>query len=85
MDTTSEKITEFKGYKLHVIPTEKYKTNTLIWKMKAPLTKEDVTKRALLPHVLQSSSAKYATTTALRSYLDELYGATLYVDLAKKG
>jgi predicted Zn-dependent peptidase len=85
MATATEKITELKGYKLHVIPTEKYKTNTLIWKMKAPLTKEDVTKRALLPQVLQSSSAKYATTTALRSYLDELYGATLYVDLAKKG
>jgi predicted Zn-dependent peptidase len=57
----------------------------LIWKMKAPLTKEDVTKRALLPQVLQSSSAKYSSTTALRSYLDELYGATLYVDLSKKG
>jgi predicted Zn-dependent peptidase len=85
MDTTSERITEFKGYKLHVIPTEKYKTNTLIWKMKAPLTKEDVTMRALLPQVLQSSSAKYASTTALRSYLDELYGATFYVDLSKKG
>lgn len=85
MATATEKIKELKGYKLHVIPTEKYKTNTLIWKMKAPLTKEDVTKRALLPHVLQSSSAKYASTTALRSYLDELYGATLYVDLAKKG
>jgi predicted Zn-dependent peptidase len=85
MATATEKITELKGFKLHVIPTEKYKTNTLIWKMKAPLTKEDVTKRALLPHVLQSSSGKYATTTALRSYLDELYGATLYVDLAKKG
>jgi predicted Zn-dependent peptidase len=85
MATATEKITELKGFKLHVIPTEKYKTNTLIWKMKAPLTKEDVTKRALLPQVLQSSSGKYATTTALRSYLDELYGATLYVDLAKKG
>jgi predicted Zn-dependent peptidase len=85
MATATEKITELKGYKLHVIPTEKYKTNTLIWKMKAPLTKEDVTKRALLPQVLQSSSAKYASTTALRSYLDELYGATLYVDLSKKG
>jgi predicted Zn-dependent peptidase len=53
--------------------------------MKAPLTKEDVTKRALLPQVLQSSSAKYPSTTSLRSYLDELYGATLYVDLGKKG
>jgi predicted Zn-dependent peptidase len=85
MDSTAEKITTMQGYKLHVIETDKYKTNTFVWKMKAPLTKEDVTKRALLPHVLQSSSAKYPTTTALRSYLDELYGATLFIDLAKKG
>ncbi|MEH7073565.1 pitrilysin family protein [Neobacillus drentensis] len=85
MATATEKITNLNGFKLHVIPTEKYKTNTLIWKMKAPLTKEDVTKRALLPQVLQSSSAKFPSTTALRSYLDELYGATLYVDLSKKG
>src|SRR5690606_7353766 len=27
----------------------------------------------------------YPSTTSLRSYLDELYGAVLYVDLAKKG
>ena len=85
MDSTAEKITNMQGYKLHVIETDKYKTNTFVWKMKAPLTKEDVTKRALLPQVLQSSSAKYPTTTALRSYLDELYGATLFIDLAKKG
>lgn len=85
MDSTAEKITNMQGYKLHVIETDKYKTNTFVWKMKAPLTKEDVTKRALLPHVLQSSSGKYPTTTALRSYLDELYGATLFIDLAKKG
>ncbi len=85
MDATAEKIIEMQGYKLHVIETDKYKTNTIIWKMKAPLTKEDVTKRALLPQVLQSSSDKYPTTTALRSYLDDLYGATLFVDLAKKG
>lgn len=85
LDTTAEKITNMQGYKLHVIETDKYKTNTFVWKMKAPLTKEDVTKRALLPHVLQSSTAKYPTTTALRSYLDELYGATLFIDLAKKG
>ncbi len=82
---TAENITELQGYKLHVIKTGKYKTNTFVWRMKAPLTKEDVTKRALLPQVLQSSSAKYSSTTALRSYLDELYGATFYVDLSKKG
>ena len=83
--STAEKVTEMQGYKLHVIKTEKYKTNTFVWKMKAPLTKEDVTKRALLPQVLQSSSAKLPYNNGLRSYLDELYGATLFVDLAKKG
>lgn len=85
MDSTAEKISQMQGFKLHVIETDKYKTNTFVWKMKAPLSKESVTKRALLPQVLQSSSAKYPTTTALRSYLDELYGATLFIDLAKKG
>ncbi|WP_066396254.1 EF-P 5-aminopentanol modification-associated protein YfmF [Neobacillus mesonae] len=85
MDAAAEKITEMQGYKLHVIETDKYKTNTIVWRMKAPLTKEDVTKRALLPQVLQSSSATFPTTTKLRAYLDELYGATLFVDLAKKG
>lgn len=85
MDSTAEKISQMQGYKLHVIETDKYKTNTFVWKMKAPLSKESVTMRALLPQVLQSSSAKYPTTTALRSYLDELYGGTLFIDLAKKG
>lgn len=85
MPVLTETVTEMKGYKLHLVKTEKYKTNTIVWKMKAPLTKEDVTLRALLPHVLQSSSNKYPTTTKFRSYLDELYGTTLYVDLAKKG
>ncbi|WP_370876177.1 EF-P 5-aminopentanol modification-associated protein YfmF [Neobacillus ginsengisoli] len=85
VDSTAEKLTKMQGYSLHVVETSKYKTNTFVWKMKAPLTKEDVTKRALLPQVLQSSSAKYPSTTSLRSYLDELYGATLFVDLGKKG
>jgi predicted Zn-dependent peptidase len=85
MDLLTEKITEMQGYKLHVIKTEKYKTNTFVWKMKAPLNKEDVTLRALLPQVMQSSTEKYPSTTVLRSYLDDLYGATFFVDLGKKG
>jgi predicted Zn-dependent peptidase len=85
MAVISEKTIELKGIKLHVVQTEKYKTNTIALKMKAPLSKEDVTKRALLPNVLQSSSKKYPTTTKLRSYLDDLYGAIFYIDLSKKG
>ena len=81
----SKQIIVLQGMKLHIIPTEKYKTNTIVFKMKAPLDKEEVTRRALLPNVLQRNSKKYSTTALLRSYLDELYGATFYIDLAKKG
>ncbi|MFO1445973.1 insulinase family protein [Bacillus sp. Bva_UNVM-123] len=85
MEVISETIKQMNGYSLHIIKTDKYKTNTFVWKMKAPLNKDVVTKRALLPYVLQSNSENYSTTGKLRSYLDELYGATLFVDLAKKG
>lgn len=85
MAIISETVKEMKGYTLHIVKTEKYKTNTFVWKMKSPLKKESLTERALLPYVLQSSSKKYPTTTSLRTYLDDLYGASLFVDLAKKG
>jgi predicted Zn-dependent peptidase len=85
MAVVSETIKEMGGYKLLMVKTDKFKTNTLIFKMRAPLQKEDVTKRALLPNVLQSNSKKFPSTGQLRGYLDELYGATFYIDLAKKG
>lgn len=85
MAVVSENVKDMNGYKLHIVKTEKFKTNTFVWKMKAPLTSEDSTVRALLPYVLQSNTKNFPTTAKLRSYLDELYGATLYVDLAKKG
>lgn len=85
MTVISESVKDMNGYKLHIIKTEKFKTNTLVWKMKSPLKKEVVTTRALLPYVLQSNSKNYPSTAMLRSYLDDLYGASLYVDLAKKG
>src|SRR5690606_27640974 len=80
-----KKIIENGGLKLHLLKTEKYKTNTIVFKMKTPLTKENATIRALLPHVLQSGTNTYPSITEIRSYLEELYGAVLYVDLQKKG
>lgn len=85
MGILPERTFSMEGFRLHVVKTEKYKTNAIVFKMKAPLNEKDATMRALLPHVLQSSSAAYPTTTKLRAYLDELYGAVLYADLAKKG
>jgi predicted Zn-dependent peptidase len=85
MTKITETIKEMKGYRLHIIKTEKYKTNTFVWRMKAPLNKQEVTQRALLPYVMQSNTKKYPQTTLLRSYLDDLYGASLFVDVQKKG
>ncbi|HZG71006.1 MAG TPA: pitrilysin family protein [Chondromyces sp.] len=85
MTLVNETVMNKQGYTIHVVKTDKYKTNTLVFKMKAPLQRENVTKRALLPHVLQSSSEKFPSTSVLRSHLDDLYGASFFVDLAKKG
>jgi predicted Zn-dependent peptidase len=85
MKLLTEQKHQVNGLTVHTIQTAKYKTNTLMLKMNAPLEEETVTLRALLPYVLQSATASYPSTTKLRTYLDELYGATLQVDLMKKG
>jgi predicted Zn-dependent peptidase len=85
MKLLKEEKHELNGLTVHTIQTSKYKTNTLILKMNAPLREDTVTLRALLPYVLQSATASYPSTTKLRTYLDDLYGATLQVDLMKKG
>ncbi|MDO6655668.1 pitrilysin family protein [Anaerobacillus sp. 1_MG-2023] len=73
------------GLTLHRIQTDKYKTTTVVVQFKARLTEETVTERALLPHVLQSGTENYPSSKAVRTELEKLYGATLGVDLAKKG
>jgi predicted Zn-dependent peptidase len=85
MTDINEVVKKKQGYTLHIVKTDKYKTNTLVMKMKAPLDQEIVTLRGLLPHVMQSSTKTYPNTTKLRTYLDELYGASFFTDLAKKG
>lgn len=85
MTDINEVVKKKQGYTLHIVKTDKYKTNNLVMKMKAPLDQETVTLRGLLPHVMQSSTKTYPNTTKLRTYLDELYGASFFTDLAKKG
>ncbi|WP_226665594.1 EF-P 5-aminopentanol modification-associated protein YfmF [Metabacillus litoralis] len=85
MSYINEQLVEVNGMSLHTISTTKFKTNTIVLKLLAPLNESDVTKRALLPYVLQRGTKSYPTSTSLRQHLDELYGATLHVDLAKKG
>lgn len=85
MSYINEATTEINGLSLHTIPTTKFKTNTIVLKLLSPLNENDVTYRALLPYVLQRGTESFPTSTSLRQHLDELYGATLFVDLSKKG
>nr|WP_028399045.1 pitrilysin family protein [Ectobacillus panaciterrae] len=80
-----QQVHELAGLKVHMIPTVKYKTNTLVLRMKAPLSEDTVTYRALLPYVLQSGTKNLSTVKEIRQYLEELYGAALSVDVNKKG
>ncbi|MCD5322750.1 MULTISPECIES: EF-P 5-aminopentanol modification-associated protein YfmF [Pontibacillus] len=85
MSNIEEHVFKQEGYQLHMIPTKKYKTNTIAVKLKAPLNREGITKRALLPYVLQQATSNYPSARAFRTALDSLYGAVLSVDSSKKG
>lgn len=80
-----QQLHELGGLRVHIIPTDKYKTNTFVFRLKAPLNEETVTERALLPYVLQSATEKLPSVIRLRQYLEELYGSSLAVDVSKKG
>ena len=69
----------------HIIPTKKFKTVNFVMKCKAPLERNTITKRALLPFILQKGTKNYPTEKQLMIHLDELYGASLYIEGAKKG
>ncbi|RSL33224.1 insulinase family protein [Salibacterium salarium] len=73
------------GLDVHLIPTTKYKTATLVLQIKSKLTEETATKRALLANVLQSATKEFPSRKKLRLYLDELYGASFQTDVQRKG
>ncbi|OEH94145.1 EF-P 5-aminopentanol modification-associated protein YfmF [Bacillus solimangrovi] len=85
MEQIDEKKIRLNGLTLHTITTKKFKTNGIVLKIKAPLLEDTVTTRSLLPHVLESGTQSYPTATKLRGRLEELYGAVLSSEVAKKG
>ncbi|MDY0408209.1 hypothetical protein [Paracerasibacillus soli] len=85
MKQMKESILKQKGYRLHVVQTNKFKTIHVVAKLKAPLSRDTITYRSLLPYVLQQGPKSYPTRKALSDQLDYLYGAVLSIDGAKKG
>ncbi|MDQ0299193.1 putative Zn-dependent peptidase [Salibacterium salarium] len=80
-----EQMITVNGLNIHLIPTTKYKTATLVLQIKTKLSKETATKRALLANVLQSATNEFPSRKQIRLYLDELYGATFQTDVQRKG
>ncbi|CDQ19681.1 Predicted Zn-dependent peptidase [Halobacillus karajensis] len=85
MKLTEETLLEKEGYRLHILPSKKYKTINIVAKFKAPLKREGITERALLPHVLQKATNNHPNVRSLQSAFENLYGTALSSDGSKKG
>ncbi|RKQ37538.1 EF-P 5-aminopentanol modification-associated protein YfmF [Oceanobacillus halophilus] len=85
MQQITEKRLNEHGINIHFIQSKKYKTINFIAKLKAPLERETVTKRALLPYVLKQGTKNHPSRKDLQLKLDDLYGAILSIDSGKKG
>lgn len=76
---------QINGMNVHILPTEKFKTTTIVTMIEQALSEEHVTKTALLAMVMKRASARFPETKLLRAHLDFLYGAIFDVDVMKKG
>ncbi|MFD2704747.1 EF-P 5-aminopentanol modification-associated protein YfmF [Salibacterium lacus] len=80
-----EKKVDSHGLDVRIIPTEKYKTTTLVLQIKTTLQRKTAAARALLASVLESATDSRRSRKSIRRYLDELYGASLHADVQRKG
>lgn len=74
-----------KGINLHIIKTEKFKTNLLAAFLTTPLNKEMVTQNALIPAVLRRGTINMPTQDAISKKLEEMYGASFNCGVEKTG
>jgi predicted Zn-dependent peptidase len=73
------------GLQVHLCNTEKFKTINIMLTMKIPLKMEFTTARALIPQILVNGSKNYPNRRLIKQRLDEMFGATLFTDVQKKG
>lgn len=71
--------------KLHLIQTPKFKTNLIAVFLSTPLSKETVTKNALIPAVLKRGSKQLKTQEEISIELENMYGANLDAGIEKIG
>lgn len=73
------------GIKFHKIETNKFKTNLLAIFLSIPLTRENVTKNALLAAILRRGTNNMPTQEIISKNLEEMYGAGFDCGIEKNG
>lgn len=73
------------GIKLHLIKTDKYKTDLSAIIISVPLAKETVTIDCLVPAVLRRGTANITTQEEINKRLEEMYGTTFDCGIEKIG
>ena len=74
-----------KGIMLHKIDTEKFKTNLVAIFLSIKLSRENVTKNAVLSSVLRRGTKQMPTQEEISKKLEEMYGADFNCGLDKTG
>lgn len=70
---------------LHLLKSDKFKTDLIGVYIKRPLKEKEASMNALLTRVLERGMKKYKTAQELNIHLDGLYGAILVSDVHKYG
>ena len=73
------------GVNLHTIKTEIFKTNLLAVYLSSPLTKKEVTQKALSMAIIRRGTENLKTQEDINCKLEELYGAELNSGMDKVG
>lgn len=79
------KIASFNGIDIYRINVDKFKTSSINFFFQDNLTRENVTKNALLPAVMRRGSEAYPTSRDISMQLEMLYGASFDCGVTKKG
>ncbi len=79
------KIASFNGIEIYRINTDKFKTSSINFFFLDDLTRENVTKNALLPAVMRRGCEAYPTFRDIALRLEMLYGASFDCGVTKKG
>lgn len=73
------------GVTLHVIPTQQFKMTHVLITFTTPQTADNATARNLLANLLETSTHRYPTQTALARQLADLYGAYVGIGVGRVG